>query len=114
MKAWRGIIVLGAVLLGGTEAPAQQTEMDKFQKKVEKFATPVFDVFDKPKSLCACINDPGNSNNNGAAGVLDSAEISTGDGVPRRIRVRCMVIKATSDGNITQAESCENYVVLSK
>jgi hypothetical protein len=46
--------------------------------------------------------------------VLDSALVSTMDVVPQRIRVRCMVIKSTDTGNITQAESCENFVPLSK
>jgi hypothetical protein len=115
MKPWRGIFLLATLPLGGSAALAQQpTEMDKFQRKVEKFAAPVFDIFDRPKGLCACITDPGNADNNGAAGVLDSTLISTGDIVPQRIRVRCMVIKANNSGNITQAESCENWVPLTK
>jgi hypothetical protein len=113
MRARYGIVLLGTLFVA-TTAAAQMTEMDKFQKKVEKYAAPVLDIFDKPKGLCACIDDPGNADNNGMAGVLDSAEVSTGDVVPRRIRVRCMVIKATNSGNITQAESCENFVPLAK
>lgn len=114
MTTWPRIVLLGTVLLDGTTVLAQQTEMDKFQRRIEKYAAPTFDIFDKPKGLCACINDPGNADNNGAAGVLDSAVVSVPDVVPQRIRVRCMVIKANNSGNITQAESCENFVPLAK
>ncbi len=114
MRPSFGIVLIGTIALGPSAALAQQTEMDRFQKRVEKYAAPVFDIFDKPKGLCVCLDDPGNAANNGAAGVLDSTVVSVADAVPRRIRVRCMVMKATNDGNVTQAESCEGFVPLTK
>jgi hypothetical protein len=111
------ILGVAAVLIGAAATAVSAdplTELEKFHNKVKTYAAPSADIFDKPKGLCACISDPGNADNNGAAGVLDSAVISVPDAVPQRIRVRCMVIKATSLGNVTQAESCENFVPLAK
>jgi len=105
--------LVAAALLGSAPALAA-TELEIFERKVGKYAAGTFDVFDRPKGLCVCITDPGNPHNNGMAGVLDRAVVSTGDLIPRRIRVRCMVMKATTGGNITQAESCENFAPLSK
>jgi hypothetical protein len=88
--------------------------MDRFEKKMRKYSVDVFDVFEKAKGLCVCINDPSNADNNGAAGVLDSNQVLTGDATPGRVRVRCMVMKATAMGEINLAESCEDWVPLAR
>jgi hypothetical protein len=110
----RLVLVFAGALLCATAAHGQATDMERFEKKVRKYTVGVFDVFEKPKGLCVCINDPDNPDNNGGAGALDSAFVQTPDATPGQIRVRCMVMKSTAEGEITLAESCEEWVPLAR
>ena len=114
MRAEVWSIIVAGVLCATTALAEPPTEMEQFDKRVKKYSVAPGDLFDKAKGLCVCINDPGNAFNNGAAGVLDSSIVFTGDNPPARVRVRCMVMQATTGGNIQIAESCETFVPLAK
>lgn len=69
MRALGAMIFLATALSATTGLAA--TELEMLEKKVQTYAVPPLEIFNKSKGLCVCINDPNNFWNVGAAGVLN-------------------------------------------
>src|SRR5262245_7555399 len=103
------LIVLGAVSIASTVL-AQVTEIDLLRNKFGKYA--VGDpLTEKPKGLCACIDDD-NPRNGHAGGVLFVSRTSQPD--YERVVVRCMVLLGNRAGDIIEAQECSTWLPLSK
>jgi hypothetical protein len=102
--------VFAVAMLGSTWAHGA-SDIEKFEAKVGKVAATVGDVFDKPKGLCACLDDVSPEDID-AAGVLDRAIVGVTGG--QRVRVRCMVRRFSNAGDNAVAVKCDNWVPITK
>jgi hypothetical protein len=113
MQTRAPLVALGSLLLAASPALAAETDQDKFEKKLGRFAqqSPDIDLL-KPRGLCACtVDDPALERK---AGVLTSIILNASDGTSTLI-LRCTIpIFDTADGTLVSSTDCDRWTLLSR
>lgn len=105
-----GMVLLASPLAVPTSAGAASTDMDRFQKLVDKYAPPAAGLPSPVKSLCVCQDG---SNEDGAVGTVVSQGTTSvlGDTL---LKVACAVEGFDNTGTETIAFTCTRWVPLAK